>query len=479
MNKLNNKQLVFFGFNFVVGFGFIATMSELVVNKGWGILIFIISSFIALTVALSFSKLAHKYPDTVGGTYAYSKPVFNRPLQFFVGWTQFIQGLLISSTTPLFFATIMKEFDKNPDHEIYYTLVSLVIFSIIILVATFGIKTNKYVIFISSALKYLVIAGAVLLLLVNLFKGLYNGQVQPDLGGSDTIAKPSLLFAGIISFIIAFGGIESVAIISKDTNVKNFRKTLMFIFGLILIFYFIVYILFIFQPKTVGGPTFAGLYNSSLGLTGLVLFGIGMFFNRLSATSSFIFGYSRALVALAFDGFLPQVFTKTNKHGEYKNAILFFGLLNIVVMFLIGLLPKLISSDSQLSETFSKLLGVIAIFFLMQYFITIVIALIMHKKQILKIAMWEYIIYVVGSIVIMFCILSYMFPVMFNIFPLEVKEVWDIGNTIVLVSLIATIVLGYLISYLYWYLKKRKETNQLQTQTSTQNLDLNSDTKKN
>ncbi|ADE19647.1 APC family permease [Mycoplasma crocodyli] len=457
MNKLNNKQLVFFGFNFVVGFGFIATMTSLVQNKGWGILIFIIASFIALTVALSFSKLAHKYPETVGGSYAYSKEVFNKPFQFFIGWNQFIQGLLISSTSPLFFATIMKEFDSNSSHEIYYILVSLFIFSLIVTVTTFGLKTSKFVIFVSSILKYLVIFGAILLLVINIFIGINQATINPDLGSKDTIAKPSVLFASIISFIIAFGGIETVASISKDTEVKNFRKTLLFIFGLILIFYFIVYILFIFQPKTLGTTTFIGLYKSSLGLTGLILFGIGMFFNRLSATSSFIFGLSRSFVALSLDGFVPAIYSKKNKHGEYRNAILLFGLLNLITMFAIGLLPKLLSSNSNVQNIFDTLLDAVAIFFLIQYFFTIIIALLLHRKKEIKIDLWEFILYVIGLIIIVICLISYIFPIIYNIFPLKSPETWQVKNTIIVVSYLLINIIGYIWWYLYTIYKDKKE----------------------
>ncbi|UWV83205.1 hypothetical protein [Mycoplasmopsis cynos] len=56
-NKFTEKQFIFYGLNFIVGFGFIHTISSVISRGLWGILIFALTAFISMTVMLAFARL--------------------------------------------------------------------------------------------------------------------------------------------------------------------------------------------------------------------------------------------------------------------------------------------------------------------------------------------------------------------------------------------------------------------------------------
>lgn len=60
-NYFNERQFLFFGLNYIVGFGFIATISGVILTGAWGMLVFSLTSLITLAVLLSFSRAGNKY----------------------------------------------------------------------------------------------------------------------------------------------------------------------------------------------------------------------------------------------------------------------------------------------------------------------------------------------------------------------------------------------------------------------------------
>lgn len=70
---LSAKYFAFFTINFIVGFGFIATIFNVLEKKVYGFVVLAAASFIAFGVLLVFSRLSDTYKETYGGSYAYSK----------------------------------------------------------------------------------------------------------------------------------------------------------------------------------------------------------------------------------------------------------------------------------------------------------------------------------------------------------------------------------------------------------------------
>lgn len=219
---LSAKYFAFFTINFVVGFGFIATIFNVLEKKVYGFVVLAAASFIAFGVLLVFSRLSDTYKETYGGSYAYSKDLMyeidskgNRVLgtkkshqvykhlTFFTGWTQFIQGPILSATSPIFLVAILEPFFRNSDgtsNEVTINIirgVSFLVYIILILITTFGLRINRWVVLAAASVKWLI-------LLFSLILGVYLIAQENIYSSNLTLTKSdeekiSFLFSYIIS----------------------------------------------------------------------------------------------------------------------------------------------------------------------------------------------------------------------------------------------------------------------------------------
>lgn len=457
--NFNEKSFTLFTINYIVGFGFITTITSLVQLNLFGIIAIIATAFITLGAALVFSRLTNNYKDEYGGSYAYTKKLNNNNFSFFVGWNQYIQGPILASTSPLFLATAASYLTSDNTTLWIIRVVSIVLFLILVLVTTFGLKLNKYVILASGIVKWTILLVA---LVITIYFAI--AQTKTASGAATTNVTPYLIFSNIISFMYAFGGMEDVSTMAKDVKFKNFRKILMIAFAFIISFYFIFYIALIFLGNSlvIGGKVvslqnFSQIFQIAFGATGIWLFIVGLFFNGVSTKISVNISMSRKVVPLATDGYLFHSLTKMNKKNEFKNAIWFNAGITMLSMVIFWLIPLLLN----LENFFSSVIELGSVAFLLQYFLTFIVALVLEKrKAISKIPMWEKIIYYIAMIVIAASLLVYLFPFI-------VAEKWTVQNTIILVSYIVFILIGYVFKWIAAYnQKKHPQSTQDQLETT-------------
>ncbi|MCU9934134.1 hypothetical protein NWE61_03020 [Mycoplasmopsis felis] len=120
------KSFTFLTINFIVGLGFLTTITE-IFNLGlWGYLVIGLSLLTVCGTALVFSRMGNAFKDHYGGSYSYvrhlDKTLFEEELPnfskwerikrklihnfcFYVGWNQFLQSPVLSSISPLFLAS--------------------------------------------------------------------------------------------------------------------------------------------------------------------------------------------------------------------------------------------------------------------------------------------------------------------------------------------------------------------------------------
>ncbi|QDF65273.1 amino acid permease, partial [Mycoplasma nasistruthionis] len=299
--QFTEKSFTFFIINFVVGVGFITTISTVVKMSYWGYLVLILSAFCVFGIALVFSRLANTYNDHYGGSYSFarhldddvanqaevkSKNVFLRNLVFFVGWNQFIQTPILSAVAPLFLAevakTALKAFGINEVNTLNYSLITWIInivsigfFILIILISTIGLKTNQVVLYISSAAKWIMLTIAMVIMLIAVFKNSQTTNVDNKI--ETTKITSTLIFGNILLFMYAFGGIEDAAAMVKDVKFKSFNKVLLYAFAFIFVFYLVFFSLYLFLPKSNGidSSNISNIYQYGLGGYGIVIFVIG------------------------------------------------------------------------------------------------------------------------------------------------------------------------------------------------------------
>ncbi|WP_029906084.1 APC family permease [Mycoplasmopsis opalescens] len=443
--KLSEKQFYFYGINFIVGFGFIATITGIIKHGLWGMLIFALTSFIAFSVILAFARGSQKYQDEVGGTYVYAKKASdNRFWVFFNGWNQFAQIPLFSATTILFLSQLLSEVDKS--HQAIYQIGSLIFFISLTIIASFGLRLSKWFILVSAIIKWITVILGIILGIYLSFKTNYFAQ---NTSGFHQISI-SIITGSVLNFIYAFGGAEALAGIRTEVNTNRFKKVLMLIFATILIIYLSLYLLLLGldQESLATSTSFLFFFKSTLSSAGIAIFIIGTLFNRISSTLSSNVYYARIIAPLALDGFIPSTFAKKNKYGEYRNALILSTFVSIVSMIIFTLIPLYLGIEDQ----FKFILDAGNIVFLMQYLLTIIsILMIAYRRKEFKLPWWETTIYIISIALISFIIFS-------NLIPPIIGEKFTTKSLFLLPSYTSVILLGFIFWGVYTIVKKRKTT---------------------
>lgn len=429
IKNFNAKSFSLFTINYIVGFGFITTISSLIKINIFGIIAFLVSAFIAFCVALVFSKLANNFSEEYGGSYSYAKKLNNKNFSFFIGWNQYIQGPILNSTAPLFLSQIIEDFFSDQTTIWIIRAVSVLVFILLVLISTFGFKTNKWVILFSGIVKWIILT-------TGFFLSIYLSTIDNNFLSVFKNNKPEvyLIFSSVLSFMYAFGGIEDVATMTKDVSFKNFRKILLFSFAFIFSLYFAFYLVLLgIKPKN--SENFIKIFNVSLSITGGILFVIGSVFNVVSSKISINILAARKVAVLAEDGYLFKFLTKKNSNNEFKNAIWFNAITSIFSLIFFYLLPTLL----RIGSFFENVIKIGSITFLLQYFFTFVTALFLERKKIIsKIHIFEKFLYYIAMFLIAIVLLI-------NIFPFFVNQKWETKNTIILSSYIFFVLIGYII----------------------------------
>lgn len=438
-NQLSEKQFIFFGLNYVVGFGFIATISKVIKLGVWGILVFAITSLITLAVIYSFARAGQRFQYKVGGSYAYAKRVFGPKMVFFQGWNQISQIILFSSTTPLFLSQLLISID--PDRKWVYILLSLLLYIGLISTGFFGFKLSKWFIFGAAILKWITLGLGMGLIIYLISKSGDYGTTFRSYGAVSVTSIAST----ILSFIYAYGGFESLALLSGNTKTSRFKKIMLLIFFIILASYFLFYIIFIGLPKDlISSFGLEAVYKYVWGFAGFSVFTVGLLFNRITGTTSSPAPYARMIMPLADDGFLPRPLVKTNKHGEYKNAIVLAMLMAIGSSIIFTIIPQAFG----VGNVFEKMLDAGNIAYLVQYLLTIVTIYVWHIKKIDKIPLWERVIYIIGAIAIIFTLI-------FSQFSFLIGQETNFEEFLPLIAYIVTIILGYIVMIISRFYNKK------------------------
>ncbi|MBN4084141.1 APC family permease [Mycoplasma sp. CSL10166] len=451
--KFSEKSFIFYGINFIVGFGFIATIQSVIKTGNYSLLIFAITSLIAAGIMLAFARGTQYFGNKIGGSYVYAKEAFPKSKWFWFlnGWNQFMQAPLFSATTPLFFSTLVGLFVNNQDYKILLQLGSLLFFIALTIVSAFSLNVSKKVVLWSAIVKWIVfilILGVIVYLVasspeIHLFKK-ENSTLE-------TIT-PFTIISSILSFIYAYGGIEGLAGLSTSVKTKNFQKILLYLFGFVIFIYLIFFLLFSFIPtiNSSGQDDYVALImRNTLGLTGIILFTVGLLFKQITSTIFSMVYYAKAVVPLALDGFLPSSLAKVAKNDQHKNAIKFVTAISIFAMILLTIIPQALG----ISNSFGAVLNAGNLVFFVLYLIAILsILVISFKRKEFKIPNWEKLFYILTIILIGIVILVTLLPPILN-------EKYDPSQLIVILSYIGFMVLGFVIWALYKIIKSFNPLN--------------------
>ncbi|VEU70579.1 APC family permease [Mycoplasmopsis glycophila] len=435
----NQKSFIFFTINFIVGFGFVSTILTITNLKALGLVTILLTSFITLGIVLVFSKLASIYSEEYGGSYYYAKKIgdskSSKLFAFWAGWSQFMQGPILSAAGPLFLATAISVITDNQTVISIVRAISFLFYILLMFISTLGLRLSTKIIWISAIIKWSTIFLALILSLYLAFKNpSYNTNFTGDIG------KPKseyayLIASSVISFMYAFGGFESIAAMTKDVETTKIKKILFLAFGFIVGFYLLFYLVILGVDSKLLNQQFSNIFLKTWSITGLVIFVVGTIFNQISSKISTVLVNSRQLIPLAEDGYLPKFLLKTNSRGEYRNAIYFSLGLTIFSLIVFWALPEFL----HLKNFFLSVIEIGTVSFLVQYILTFLTAIILkRKKKILFIPWYEQIIYYLVMFLLVLLVVIYLFPIF-------VGHAWTIENTIVLTSYLISLIIGLIL----------------------------------
>ncbi|MHA3826069.1 APC family permease [Mycoplasma sp. BRA285] len=470
--QFTEKSFTFFTINFVIGVGFITTISTVLKISYWGYLVLLLAGFCVFGIALVYSRLANTYNDHYGGSYSFarhidddvaknkttrSKNKFLDNLVFFVGWNQFIQIPLLSAVAPLFLVDAIELVLPKPENFPQYNMVlwitrgvSIALFVVIIAISTIGLKTNKKIILFASGFKWFILTLAIVIMMVAVAKQPSAPTIQVDKDPKLNVISPRLIISNTLLFMYAFAGMEDVSAMVKDVKFKSFRKILLISFAVIFSFYLIFFSLYLFLPDDLKSNAtrninMSAIYTYGLGGAGVVLFIIGFLCNDLSYKLFQSASTARRVVPLAEDGFFPESLAKRNKNQEFKNAIVFSTIIILVSMVILWIIPSVMKNEQNRQDFFDGTIIACSTALFIEDIITFNIAFALErKKRIPKIPIWEKCTYVIDI-----CVLAFL--LFFFYCPWIIGDTWGIKNTVSLVSYILFVAFGYILKAWYHY----------------------------
>ncbi len=339
------------GVGAIVGGGILALAGVAFATAGpAAIVAFILNGGIAFLTAVSFVRLASRYPES-GGTYAYAKRAVSIEVAFIVGWVvwfaSIVAGVLYALGFAVFtvegfirlFPAVVESANWIGDGRgvLLLALVAIGFYSWILMGRSAGggnsVTIGKVVVF------GLLIAGGVWAFI--------SGNPSEAVGRLRPFAPEGAM--GILQAMgytfIALQGFDLIAAVGGE--VKNPKRTLPFAMYASLAITLVIYLPLLIVIVTVGSPPegiliaaqsnpegfVAAAVNQYLGTTGYwLVIGAGIL-SMLSALHANLYGASRVAFSMARDRTLPRQIGRIREGtGSPSTAVIITGLMMIGIV---------------------------------------------------------------------------------------------------------------------------------------------------
>ncbi|MCY4160144.1 MAG: amino acid permease [Bacteroidetes bacterium] len=339
------------GVGAIVGGGILALAGVAFATAGpAAIIAFALNGGIAFLTAVSFARLASRYPES-GGTYAYAKRVVSIEVAFIVGWVVWFASIVAGVLYALGFAVFAVEgairlfpaftgqwsWIGDGRGEILLALAAIGAYSWILVGRSAGggiaATVGKVIVFV------LLIIGGIWAWL--------NGNPSETVGRLHPFAPGGAL--GIVQAMgytfIALQGFDLIAAVGGE--VKDPKRTLPFAMYTALGITLVIYLPLLFVIATVGAPSggvfaeaqanpeglVAGAVDRYLGTPGYwLVIGAGIL-SMLSALHANLYGASRVVFSMARDRTLPrQLGQVRGQSGAPAIAVISTGVMMIIIV---------------------------------------------------------------------------------------------------------------------------------------------------
>ncbi len=369
MNERQKKfgfwSIVLLGINAIIGSGIFLLPNKafsLIGPASIGVIFFDMALVISL--ALCFAEAGGLFKKN-GGPYVYAKEAFGDFVGFEVGFMKWAIGIIAWAAMAVAFATALGNIMPAAQEPMVKNIIVVTILVGLGIVNILGVN-------ISKVLNNVITLGKLIPLLLFTAVGIFfikGSNFSPMFVGG-TYTPGSFGDAALLIFY-AFTGFESIAVAAEDMEnpEKNIPKAIITVIGIVSVFYLLI------QSVAIGtlGPALADTATPVadaakifLGPVGglIVTAGTLISIGGINIAASFI--TPRSGVALAEDGLLPKVISKSGKFGTPVMAIL------ITVAFAVPL---------ALSGSFAQLAAISVVSRFAQYVPTCLSVIVLRKKR--------------------------------------------------------------------------------------------------
>lgn len=439
-------QLIWMGFNYVLGVGFLITVLKVFNYSGiHSIWILMLTSLVVGGAALAFMRNAQVYSDSNGGASEYNRRNFGPFMGWMIGFFQWTLGPIGASVNILILlefslSGIITENIWGNNTALFLRLISMVIFLIVSLIAIWGLKQFKIVFNVVSFIKWLLILTIIISAIVIIWKS--KGQNYLELhqqGGLTSVSFNS----SFLLFFYAFSGFENFVVISKNVEKpkKSMPKAIMFTIISAAIFYIVTLVLIMGTIEKSMELEKINVINlliiNSLGVGALFLGVIAQIFSRISTDLQNPLYAGAFLQSMAEQKYLPVFFKKINPANNLPQRAMWFNLIFILVFAFFWLIMPYLANIKL--QKIDDLIWIYSMVTLIVYSSVIIGALKLLFTKKIKVRFWEPVLWIIS--------LLFLF-LQIGIYLIQIKE--KLAGVITLFSLITISILWY-----FTYIKKQ------------------------
>lgn len=344
-----------------IGSGIFLLPASLAHFGGIGLASWLVSGAGAIILALIFSELCRKYPQT-GGPHVYVNQAFGPRVSFYVAWAYWVISWV--SSPAVIVAAIGYIVSIIPGGLDKFTILALEVWIVVffMVINLQGVSTSGKVEFVLSILKLL----PVFVLPLFALPFVSNGNFEPY--NATTQSDFSALGAAALLTFWGFIGVETAT--TPAGSVKNPTRTIPLAITLGTIFVVLVYM---FCSYTIMGVVenevlrssqapFSDVAKIALGGDWYYLVSIAGAVVCLGTLNAWILTSGQIALGAADDGLFPQVLGKKNKNGVPKYSIM-ISTLGMIPFFMLMLL------NDSLVEQFTTVIDASVTVFVLVYFI--------------------------------------------------------------------------------------------------------------
>lgn len=356
---------VLFGINLIIGSGIFLLPGTLMKDFGpASILIYIADGILVFLITLCFAECAGIY-DQMGGAYIYAKEAFGDFVGFVVGIVQLFVALVTQAAMIVGLAMVIVAFFPSANNYWGIGITSTVIGLLLLALNFTGNKTTTIFGNVITVAKLL----PILLIIVVGVETFNVHNFQPFFIAK--LTTPGNFSTSALLLFFAFGGFESVAVISSEMKnpKKNLPRALIIIVSTVVVTYLLVQIAAI----SILGPELAKsdvplqlAVGKVLGQFGTVVVATGTIVAMTGVVIAMSYALPRIAVGLAEQKMLPKKFAEVDKKQVPRFSLIILTIITLLLAF---------------SGTFSTLAEMSAILTFAQYIPTCLAVIVFHRRK--------------------------------------------------------------------------------------------------